>query len=97
MDSIRQRWRAFKQKQRFPEGCVGREIDDTDLTSVDTFAAGCIETFVDNGSLDSTRIEVLNRSMQTLRLALPELAGDELLYFEELMALIEGVLRQTRN
>jgi hypothetical protein len=96
MDPFQRRWQAFKQRP-FPEGFAGREIGGVDLATVDSGAAGCITAFIDNGSLDSSQMEVLTRSMLNLRRALPELEGDPMLYFEELMALIEGVLRQCRH
>lgn len=96
MDPFQRRWQTFKQTP-FPEGFAGRKVDGIDLAEVETSAAPCLDAFFEKGSLDPSQMEVLTRSMLNLRRALPEIEGDAMLYFEELMALIEGVLRQCRH
>jgi hypothetical protein len=87
---------AFKQTP-FPERLAGRKVDGVDLAEVESAAAGCIDPFFEKGSLDPQRMEVLTRSMLNLRRTLPEIGGDAKPYFEELMALVEAVLRQCRH
>jgi hypothetical protein len=47
MKEIEQSWSIFLEKP-FPEDCVGLEIEGIELVSLDTFSAGCIETFIAN-------------------------------------------------
>ena len=96
MDPLQHRWQGFK-KTPFPEAFAGRKVDGIDLAEVHGAATGCIDAFFEKESLDPSQMEVLTRSMLNLRRALPDLEGDAMLYFEELMALIEAVLRQCRH
>ena len=50
MTDIATIWEAHRAA-RFPAAARGQEVDGVDLVLVDTYAAGCIETFVATGSL----------------------------------------------
>jgi hypothetical protein len=58
VDEIRLMWDEWKQIP-FPSEYGGKDVAGICVTSVDTFAAGCIDTFVSrNGRLDKRRITV---------------------------------------
>jgi hypothetical protein len=84
-------WRAF-QLRGFPAGVAGTEIDGVCVTTVDTFAAGCLETYFDRGRLDQQRIGVLEECVGDLHRVLPHLTGEPSEYFGKLAALCRGVL-----
>jgi hypothetical protein len=94
--AYRRRWELFVSRP-FPEGMAGQEIWGVCLATVDTFTAGCLETFFAERSLDAERRNVLSRCLGDLRKALPALDGDAADYFSELAALAEAVLRACRN
>ena len=71
----------------FPHECAGREVDGVCLTSCDTFLAGCISYFVENGALDPERIGVVSKVCADLERVMPHLSGDAHAYFAELLAL----------
>ena len=66
MKEIKELWEEFQSKP-FPKDIAGLEIDGVDLVSIDTFAAGCISTFIENkGTLDNHRHTVLRECMSDL-------------------------------
>ena len=94
---IHQSWSDFSDRP-FPDGWAGEEVDGVCVTSVDSFAAGCIDTFVSNGgTLDSKRIDVLWRCSADLGRALPQLDGEARNYFGHLDELITSVLAEVDN
>jgi hypothetical protein len=97
MREIRRRWEAWRQLP-FPEGLAGEEVNGICLTSLDTFAAGCIDTFLERrGSLDAERIAVLRRCAGELRAVVPALAYEAAVYFGELSAIADLVLSHLRG
>ena len=96
MHAFRRRWEAFGRRP-FPAGFAGVEIDGVCLATVDSGVAGCLDTFVDNGWIDSKRQSILARSSQDLARVLPKLEGEPASYFGELVALAELALRRTRD
>jgi len=75
----------------FPRECAGREVDGVCLTSCDTFLAGCISYFVENGTLDPERTNVVAKVCADLRRVMPRLSGDAREYFSELLSLGEAL------
>ena len=71
----------------FPHECTGQEVDGVCLTSCDTFLAGCISYFVENGALDSERKDVVASVCADLERAMPRLSGKAREYFSELLVL----------
>jgi hypothetical protein len=93
MKEIEESWSTFLEKP-FPEDCVGLEIEGVELVSLDTFSAGCIDTFVGNkGKLDATRISVLKNCVQDLDKVVKSLDGNAKSYFEHLRLLSVQVLK----
>jgi hypothetical protein len=71
----------------FPRECAGMEVDGVCLTSCDTFLAGCISYFVENGALDQERVGVVAGVCADLERVMPRLSGEAHEYFSELLAL----------
>ena len=93
MNEIEDMWQQF-QTMPFPDGYAGEEIAGICLVSLDTFAAGCISTFVGcRGQLDAERTAILRQCMQELTTVLPELEGEAKSYFEYLAGLCQRVLQ----
>jgi hypothetical protein len=91
-------WAEF-MAQPFPRGYIGKgelaELD-IDLAELDTFAAGCIDTFIANrGKLDTERIVVLKRCIEKLK-TLSELFDEnnpkQKAYANQLLVLSEKVI-----
>jgi len=90
---IQQSWSEFFDRP-FPDGWAGEEVNGVCVTSVDSFAAGCIDTFLSNGgTLDSHRIDVLRRCATDLARVLPQLDDEVRDYFGHLNDLITAVLK----
>ncbi len=90
-------WSAFVSLP-FPDGCAGLETEGVCLVSLDTFAAGCVDTFVANrGCLDPNRIAVLEQSAADLSRVLPKLEGDARAYFNRLNDMVVAVLHECRR
>ncbi len=96
MDKIAAQWKSF-QELPFPEGVAGEEIEGEDLVSLDTFAAGCISTFVgSNGKLDFEKRNILNACITGMRKVIPRLPDEARHYYQELLLLslnVEGKLK----
>lgn len=76
---------------------AAQEISGVCLSTVDTLAAGCLDTFFSGKPLDGERQHALSQCLQDLRRTLPDLEGDPADYFGELAALAEAVLRECRD
>lgn len=77
----------------FPAGIAGEEIEGEDLVSLDTFTAGCIDSFLANrGSLDEGRISALAKCFDGLTLVLPHLTGDAKEYYARLREMSRSTL-----
>lgn len=85
-------WKALP----FPAECAGKEVEGVCLTSLDSNAAGCIDTFVARrGSLDAGRVSTLEGCKGELEVCLKSLDGDAGQYFERLLLIAEQVLALT--
>jgi len=72
---LKYRWDAFC-KRPFPSGYAGEEINGVCVASLDTFAAGCIDTFIGVQSLDCEKISILRKCRLELGHVLPVLEGE---------------------
>jgi hypothetical protein len=89
--SFTEDWKAWRQRPFPSEVSASTELG-FDLLSIDTFAAGCLDTFSKFGTLDEQRISALERCLGDLHPLLsqvPDSAGD---YFAELANLCRRVL-----
>jgi len=77
----------------FPAGVAGDEVAGICVTSLDTFAAGCIQSFLASaGSLDAERLAVLASCSRDLATVVPEMNGEAKQYFARLEKLSTMVL-----
>ena len=96
LKEIRAMWDDWKAIP-FPEGYGGEEVAGICVASLDTFTAGCIETFISSrGRLDSHRIAVLVQCRKELELVVNNLDGATQAYFKDLLLISERVLRLLR-
>ena len=95
MNSVEEARRDFAARP-FPEGYAGVEVEGIELASLDTFAAGCIDTYVrSNGRLDAGRLSILKRCAAELEAVVNNLDGEAKEYFERLQLLSGEVLRSS--
>lgn len=96
MDEIIAQWNSF-QELPFPKGIAGEEIEGEDLASLDTFAAGCISSFIGNkGQLGIEKRNILSACIKGLKKVIPSLSDEARKYFHELLLLslnVEGKLK----
>ena len=94
MDTIVELWRQFRG---VPFPSVDSELL-ADLAATDTFAAGCISTFIEQGgSLDAERMTCLCACAEELAAAIPALRGEARAYFGRLLDLSRRVERAARQ
>ena len=99
MDVVREietMWNEWKAIP-FPSDCVGEKVEDICLVSLDTYAAGCIDTFVSRkGSLDAERISILRKCEKDLETVTSKLEGDAKFYFERLSQMTQKILKTVK-
>jgi hypothetical protein len=88
-------WNEFK-KMPFPDGYAGKDVNGICVTSLDTFAAGCISAYTSNGNLDRNRIQVLKSCLDDLDLILPELSEHPKKYFLSLKQICVEIIKNTK-
>jgi hypothetical protein len=91
MKDIEKSWNEFRAKP-FPEDYAGVEIESICLASLDTFSAGCIDTFIDRDHLDRQQLSVLKDCTKDLNVVVKYLDGEAKDYFEHLRSLAKQVL-----
>ena len=78
----------------FPSDYGGRDVAGICLTTLDTFTAGCIDTFIaNNGRLDKRQIPVLEQCKSDLEVVVSCLDGAAQNYFNALLVLAKRVLQ----
>ena len=93
VDEIRSMWDAWKT-QPFPSEYSGKDIAGICVTSLDSFASGCIDTFIfRRGRLDEQRISVLEKCKDDLEVVVNSLNGSAHTYFHNLLLLSMRVLQ----
>jgi hypothetical protein len=93
LSEIKSVWDEWKTTT-FPSEYVGKDVAGVCVTSVDSFAAGCIDTFITGkGRLDTQRITVLEKCRADLEIVLRNVEGDASAYFAKLLLLCESVLQ----
>ena len=95
MKGIEKSWSEFRAKP-FPEGYAGVEVEGICLASLDTFSAGCIDTFVGRGRLEQQQISSLKDCLKDLDLVVKHLDGEAKNYFDHLRSLANQVLHLIR-
>ena len=89
-------WNEWKAVP-FPSDYVGEDVEDICLVSLDTYTAGCIDTFVSRkGSLDAERISILKKCEEDLKIVAAKLEGDAKFYFEQLLQMTQKILKTAK-
>ena len=96
MSKVKQQWDEFCNIP-FPEELVAKEFQGVCVTSIDTFAAGCIHTYIDRGYLDPERRGILEECLDDLDKVMPDLAGPGKAYFMKLYLLGKTVVEEINN
>ena len=92
VSEIETMWNEWKSIP-FPSDYAGEEVEGICLVSLDTYTAGCIQTFVSRkGSLDAERISILKKCEKDLEIITNKLEGDAKIYFEQLLQMTQKVL-----
>ena len=97
VDEIKAMWDEWRSLP-FPEEYAGKDVEGICVTSLDSHAAGCVDTFISRkGSLDAGRVSVLEECRKELGVVLHGLDGDARRYFEGLLRISEKVLSEARR
>ena len=77
-----------------PPRLVGKRVQGIEVTSLDTYIAGCIQTFMDRkGKLDLWRTAILGRCYRDVSVVAISLKGREKAYYKRLMILTGLILQ----
>jgi hypothetical protein len=87
-------WKAIP----FPSNYSGKDVENICVISLDSYAAGCIDTFISRkGSLDAERLSILKKCEKDLEIVTNKLEGDAKLYFEQLLQMAQKVLATVKT
>ena len=90
-------WEDF-QALPFPSELVREEIRAIDPVTLDTVAAGCIDTFIaQEGHVDLWRCAILGLCFHDIALLTYKLEGESQAYFQQLEELVRLVLQSIRD
>src|SRR5688572_25728753 len=89
-------WLEF-YKLPFPSDLAEEKIKGIDLNSLDTFTAGCINTFIVEKTLDKNRIKVLENCQKELEIVVNNVNEEAKNYFNKLLYLTNQVLQKTNS
>jgi hypothetical protein len=95
LNQIRILWKEY-QKMPFPDGYAGKDVNTICVTSLDTFAAGCIDAYTSHGNLDRNRIKILKSCLDDLDSILPELSEYPKEYFFALKHICVEIIKNTK-
>jgi len=94
MTSVRELWEQHLTAP-FPDGLRGSEAAGEDLALLDADIAGCVQTFLANGSrLDPERHAILRRCYEAVSRVELSLSGPGRTYFSRLSQLAQEILRR---
>jgi hypothetical protein len=90
-------WQSYSGAT-FPEGYVGKKINQIDLALVDAEIAGCVRLFILNdGKIDPQQLNVLRDRLIDLNAIILLMDRDELIYFERLRKMANLVLQEVEK
>jgi len=95
-EAIERLWANFSTS-RFPAGLGGKDVAGVCVVLLDSNAAGCISTYLSNGSLDAERVRILKGCQRQLALVIFALQPGQAAYFEKLSRLIDSVLSKVER
>ena len=66
MDDLKKKWDAFKARP-FPDELAGEDIQDVCITSLDTYVAGCIDSYITGKTLGYEKTIILQKCLQDIK------------------------------
>ena len=88
---IEKLWLEFRSLP-YPESSA-EEVKGICVITLDTFTAGCIDTFISGkGRLDKKRKSILRQSQKELEIVVDNLSGEGKTYFEKLLNLTDKIV-----
>ncbi|RCU50571.1 hypothetical protein DU002_09130 [Corallincola holothuriorum] len=93
--SITELWLDHSQS-RFPKGYGGNDVNGVSVTSVDTYATGCIGSYIghERKSIDLERYQVLQKCKSELEEVLPYVDGEAFIYFGRLHEMCSAIITE---
>ena len=95
-EKIEALWQEYSA-QPFPKDLVGKDVAGVDMMSLDTFTAGCVDTYWKRGKLDLCRTAILGLCYRDVGVAVASLNGRSKDYFAQLELLARLVLQAVRD
>jgi len=98
-EEIKELWPEFVSLP-FPEHLVDAEVPGICLVTLDTFTAGCIDSYIDGGGLlEEGKINILKESRKDLQVVVENLNSEDRAYFEKLLIMTNKILadRESKN
>lgn len=97
MDEIKGAWEEFI-KISFPEKLAFEERENINFADIDSAAAGCISTYLENrNSIENKCVSILNECASEINKVKLYFDGEEKEYIEKLYALILMVLKRINH
>lgn len=95
MNELAELWIEHSQTT-FPKGFGGREVQGVCVTTIDSYAAGCLHTYMngEKNELDLERYQILSRCKTDLENIVGSLDGEPQQYFGRLYELCSLVLAE---
>ena len=92
VSEVKAMWEKWKTIP-FPSDYSGKDVENICVVSLDSYTAGCIDTFVSRkGNLDAERISILKKCEKDLEIVTTKLEGGAKLYFEQLLQMTQKIL-----
>ena len=85
-------------RAEFPSGYGGEDVRGICVTSLDTYASGCISRYIKkhNNIIDKECYQILQKCIVDLEHILPCLEGDSLVYFSTLHEMCTLIVKEAR-
>ena len=80
------------RREPFPASARGREVKGIDLVLLDSLAAGCIDSMISGGLVDTSKIALLQDLSRQIGMVLPHLSADEQAHFARLRVIATAAL-----
>jgi hypothetical protein len=95
--NISELWIAHSLSQ-FPKGYGGRDVNGICVTSVDTYASGCISSYMRHKkkSIDIERYQILHQCKKEIELFLPYLEGEAFQYFNRVYEMCTLIIDEAK-
>jgi hypothetical protein len=90
-------WIIHEQSQ-FPVGLGGKDINGVCVTSVDTYASGCISSYIkhDDKLIDIEKYQILQKCKKEIEIILPALESESYIYFSRLYEMCKIIIQEAK-